>query len=236
MKFILYKLLLNLKWFCSNILRCYLVGLCFFLPMLFTSPATRLPNSQIPYYMLPYIAGLALFLAVPLWIIGFGLKKYHPPTIWRQSPNNTLQVILNVLVLTPILYTSYLIIQDSWHLNIIVPMSFSTISILFLILMNRRITNEDPELANSQPPKLTAENMTPKQLRGMRIAAVLQAVLTIIFMILYFRTNFKLDDAERELQIQQYESANINEHLQLQIDSLATELNSLKEDTIPNKR
>ena len=204
--------------------------------MLLSSPAAQLPGYQIPYDILPYIAGLALFLAVPLWIIGYGLKKYHPPTKWKQSPNNTLLVLLNILVSTPILYTLFLIIQDSWHLNIIVPMSFSTMSILLLILLNRKITNENPELANIQPEPLTAENMTPKQLRGMRIGAVVQAFVTILLMVLYFRASFKLDDAERQLQTQQYESTAVREQLQIQIDSLTAELSRVKQDTIPNRR
>jgi hypothetical protein len=240
MKFILYRLLLNLKWFCGNIFRCLTAAILVVLPYTIPTiyPVVKISGlDNFPTYMLPFLGGMTLVLTVLLRLMGFLFKKIHPPLTWKDSYGKVPLLTLNILLCLPFIgLIRTFISNNSLPVDFFVWTELSAVSIMVLFLLNRKESNEDRELANSQPPKLTAENMTPKQLRGMRIAALLQAGLTITFMVLYFRTTFKLDDAERELQIQQYESADIKEHLQLKIDSLTSELSRLKQDTIPNKR
>ena len=240
MKFILYRLLLNLKWFCSNTIRCLTAAILVVLPYTIPTiyPLLKLSGlDNFPTYMLPFFGGMTLILTLLLRLVGFLFKKIHPPLTWKDSNGKVPLLTLNILLCLPIIGLFRTLLSDnSLPVEVFVWTEITAVSIIALFLLNKKVTNEDQELANSQPPKVTAENMTPKQLRGMRIAAVFQAVLTIAFMVLYFRTNFKLDDAERELQIQQYESTDTVEQLQLQIDSLTAELWRIRQDTIPNRR
>lgn len=187
--------------------------------------------------MLPFFGGMTLILTFLLRLIGFLFKKIHPPLSWKESNGKVPLLTLNILLCLPIIGLFRTLISDnSLPVDFFVWTEITAVSILALFLLNRKVSNEDQELANSQPPKVTAENMTPKQLKGMRIAAIIQGILTITFMILFFRSKFKNDDLNYELIIQENISEANIEELQTKVDSLTSELNRLRQDTIPNKR
>jgi hypothetical protein len=227
------------KWFCSNIFRCLVAAISIALPFSIPTiyPILKIGGlDHFPTYIVYLFVGMALFLTLMLRVLGILSKKIHPPLTWKESDGRFLKLILNILLGLPFIGLARILILSNSHLiDFFLWTEISVVSTLVLYLLNRQVSNEDYELAKSQPAPVTAENMTPKQLRRMRIGALVQAGATIVLMTLYFRANFKLDDAERELLIHQYESTEITEKLQIQIDSLTVELNKKKQDTIANR-
>lgn len=81
-------------------------------------------------------------------------------------------------------------------------------------------------------PKITAENITPKQLKGMRIATIVLAINSLLLLTLFIRSDMKHERENAKLDIENdYARAEI-ELLTAQVDSLTAELRRIEKSAL----
>ena len=235
MKHLIYNIFLNLKWLCSNVFRCLIVALLVVLPssILIVFPLGSLDYLRpFPTDIIYFFIGFAAILTTLLRFLGFLFKKIHPPLRWRDSERRNPKWILNLVLILPIVgLARTVLIDNGYPVDYFVWTELSSASLIGLLLLNRKVSNEDEALAKAQQPKITAENITPKQLKGMRIAGLVQSGLTFLFLILYWRADFKRDELEKELDYQVRYSEKSIQELEMQVGSLKKELEMMKQDS-----
>jgi hypothetical protein len=236
MKFILYQILLNIKWYCSNILRCLIAGIWITLPFLLLELWSNSLYDE-PIYLpgLKFMGVFALINSFMFWIIGYGLGKFHPPTSWRNHESRPTNILVNSLLTLPLLISIFSLLLDYEQRTILyisIPLTAFCLFILFLV--NRHLTNEDPELANSQTHIVTANNITPKQLRSMRISSLILGLATMVLIFMYTNAKIELDYKTDELRYQRMYFEETEQELNARIDSLTTEIDQLKKTTDSN--
>lgn len=236
MKFILYRILLNLKWYCSNLLRCLIAGVWIALPFLFLE---LWENSlyDSPFYQ-PSLVSLGAFALMNFflfWLIGYGLGKYHPPSKWKNDESKPTNFIISSFLSLPLLISLFSLLFDYEQRTILyASIPLTSVCLFILFLANRHLTNEDIELANSQTYIVTANNITPKQLRAMRISSLILGLSTMVFIFLYTDASLELGYKSDELQYQRMYFEETEKELNNRIDSLTTEIKQLKKTTDSN--
>lgn len=228
MKFVLYNLTLNLKWFCSKYWRCVIAGSTVVLPFVFLD----LINVRGDFYLLKFTLGSPLLMiilfSVPFKLIGIGLSEFHPNLDWKDQENRIVSSMISILLLFPILIWVVKLITYGYQVPLeTVSFSLSLLSVLLLYLIHRQPTNEILQLPINKPNMITSDNITAKQLRRIRMTIIVFGLSNLVLIFLFIKT--KIDAKANESLIRELEYRIIGEdRLHARIDSLTQVLESTK--------
>lgn len=169
---------------------------------------------------------------IAFYIVGRGLKKYHPPVRWSTNRSDLILVIVNIIVALTPAYFIYILITSEYfpHFGFSATISqlLSLPCIFLLFLINRRITNENldmaKEIAEKEEPKMSKKEYQ----RRMRLTVIFLtfAMIASIFFVVY--SNIQADFANEQLEIERRWHQRDLDELNIKIDSLTAELESLK--------
>ncbi len=178
-------------------------------------------------------------MSFSFWLIGRGLKKYHPPLEWSEQKSKILNISVNLFLLLPLLHTVYVLLSSEYYFNTGIFLSFplTFIGLFFIFLMNRKLTNEDLVMAKKESEQEEIKFPEGYQ-RRMRFTVIFMALAMLVSMFFVVYANIQVDIAKDELDMERWSNQEDLEELNAQIDSLTSEIEKLKlqNDTISNRR
>ncbi len=231
MNIILYKLTLNLKWFLSTLVGCLIAALFLILPMFFGSLHLMIFTGDFKLDFGWHLLQMVGMFSISFWFVGRGLKKYHPPSTWTTKRNLTLLNFVNILLILPPGYYVYSLLTVEYYyfhgMPIILSQMLSLPCLFLLILLNKKITNEDLEIAK-QPTEPEQPVLPKDYLRRIRITVVILSVAMMVSIFFVVHSNIEADLANEQLDMERRWHQRELEELNTQIDSLTSELETLK--------
>ena len=230
-----------MKWFLSTIIGCIVAALFFVLPIFFGSLHLMIFTGDFNFdFGWEYLLEMLGMFGISLWFVGRGLKKYHPPLAWSNNRNQTILIIVNFLLILSPAYYVYSLLTVEYYYFFGLPMLsqlLSLPSLFLLILLNKKITNENLDMAELTPEP--EEQELPKDYqRRIRITVVIMSLAMMISIFFVVHSKIEADLANEQLDIERrWHKQELNE-LYLKIDSLSTKLETLKlkNDTISYSR
>lgn len=221
MKFVLFRLISNSKWFFSSWLRSLIGSIAlisyFIILIAFYNPAQYI--HFLSDSLITILFGLAFF-ATCCRVIGWGLSKYVPNPDWSYKNDKLTFYLSLTILLIPTFFTIWMVIMvdpsEYYNYQLIGVISSSTpISILgiYLLLRVPYIPSKD-EYENYNNYLMNLKSNKDQIIKRLKTTTVILSVWNLLVLCYLIFSFVRQDELEDRLNVNKWELKDANEEIQ----------------------
>ncbi|WP_420578564.1 hypothetical protein [Ekhidna sp.] len=224
MKFVLFRLLLNLKWFLANWTRSFICGLILisaffsFSYFVYFNPFHLSSNEFLTESLIPTFL-FYLLISAMCRTIGWGLSDYVPNPEWSSKPNNIIVAFTILILFLPTITEIWLLTIPELlffkHIRLRLFGSFSLHGLfaIFLILRSPKIpTEEEYDLYRFEMKKIKEDKHVMSRRR--KISSLILALAVLITLYFQIQSFIKIDELEKDLLTKEVQLQQAEEEIQ----------------------